>query len=124
MYIYQQKTLDEAHCILPNARWWIKGDGVDLTCSLQESVTGEWNGDVDLGDKILQLLRSEYLSRVESTQNSIKEFWDLNQVLDTSSRAATRIHRIQYLIHNVEQDLNRICECKLGYISCPSILCD
>ena len=66
MYIYQQKTLDEAHCILPNARWWIKGDGVDLTCSVQESVTGEWNGDVDLGDKILQLLRSEYLSRVES----------------------------------------------------------
>ena len=28
---------------------------MDLTCSLQESVAGEWNGDVDLGNGKLQL---------------------------------------------------------------------
>ena len=53
--------MDEAHRLLPHARWWIKGDGVDLLCSLQESVSGDWNGDVDLGDGQLQLLRAEYV---------------------------------------------------------------
>ena len=59
---------------------------------------------MDLGDIKLQFLRFEYLSGVESISK-------LHKVVSAT--------RIQHLIHNVEQDLNRICECKLGYISCP-----
>ena len=64
-----------------------------LTCCLQESVAGEWNGDVDLGDGKLQSLRLEYLRRLKS----------IPRVGDVVS--AVHIH---HLIHDVEQDLNRI----------------
>ncbi len=98
IYIFQQSVLDEAHRILPNAHWWIKCDGVNLTCSLQEFVAGEWNGDVDLGDGKLQLLRSEIIKRLEAAP----KLHDLVSVA-----------HIQELVNNVEQDLNTIYKCKL-----------
>lgn len=71
---------------------------MDLTCSLQESVNGEWNGDVDMGDGQLQLLRSEYLSRIESIPK-------LNEIASAN--------RIQHLIVDLENDLDKVYECKL-----------
>ena len=70
---------------------------MDLTCSLQESVSGEWNGDVDLGDGKLQLLRSEYEKRLDA----------IPKVQELVSVA-----RIQDLINCIEQDLNKIYDCK------------
>ena len=70
---------------------------MDLTCSLQESVSGEWNGDVDLGDGKLQLLRSEYEKRLDA----------IPKVQELVSVA-----RIQHLINCIEQDLNKIYDCK------------
>ena len=47
----------------PEGRFWIKGDGCDIKEALQESVSGIWNGDVDLGDGVLEELRKEYEDR-------------------------------------------------------------
>ncbi len=94
----QQKTLQEAHRLLPNARWWIKADGVDLICSLEESVRGDWNGDVDLNDGQLQLLRSQYLSRLDHVPK-------VNQMLT--------ITHLKGLISDVEKDLEKIDDCTL-----------
>ncbi len=71
---------------------------MDLTCSLQESVAGEWNGDVDLGNGKLQLLRSEYTKRLEAAP----KLHDL-----------VSIARIHQLVKSIEQDLDNIYECKL-----------
>ena len=38
---------------------------MDLLCSLEESIRGDWNADVDVHDGKLQLLRSEYTARIE-----------------------------------------------------------
>lgn len=77
------------------------GDGVDLTVSLQESVTGKWNGDEDLGDGKLQQLRSEYLSRVDSLPKP-------GSIVSATS--------LQQLIHSIEQGLNRISDCELAFL--------
>lgn len=47
----------------PDGRFWLKLDGTDVKECLQESVKKVWNGDVDLSDGKLQLLRSEYENR-------------------------------------------------------------
>jgi len=44
----------------PNGNWIIKFDATDVKVSLQESIRGKWNGDVDLGDGRLQELRLSY----------------------------------------------------------------
>ena len=46
--------LDAAARRSPNARWWMKGDGCDLTEGLKESTHLRWSGDVDLDDGELQ----------------------------------------------------------------------
>ena len=48
----------------PDGRFWLKLDATDLKGALMESVSGVWNGDVDLGDGKLQELRRVYDSRV------------------------------------------------------------
>ena len=47
----------------PDGRFWIKVDAFDVKACLQESVKGVWNGDVDLGDNRIGLLRQEYDQR-------------------------------------------------------------
>ena len=74
---------------------------MDLTCSLQESVAGEWNGDVDLGNGKLQLLRSEYTKRLEEVPK-------LQELVSFA--------RIQKLVKDIEQDLNNIYKCKLKLV--------
>ena len=62
----QVEMLDEAHRLLPNAKWWIKADGCDVVKSLEESLRYEWKGDVDLGHGECQRLHREYLDRLQS----------------------------------------------------------
>jgi hypothetical protein len=56
--------LNEAH---PKGRFWLKVDACDVKAALQESVNGEWNGDIDLGDDSLNGLRKDYIRRQKST---------------------------------------------------------
>ena len=49
----------------PDGRFWIKIDGTDVKTALMESMRGEWNGDVDLGDGELQMLRENYDERLK-----------------------------------------------------------
>lgn len=87
--------------MFPNARWWIKADGVDLLCSLEESVRGDWNGDVDLDDGKLQLLRSEYIARIEDVPK-------MNEPLTSK--------HVEDIIHLVENDLEHVHRCKVNVV--------
>ncbi|XP_072039679.1 uncharacterized protein [Amphiura filiformis] len=49
---------------IPDGRFWIKLDGTDIKKALQESVEGVWNGDADLQNGKLQVLRTEYDDRI------------------------------------------------------------
>ena len=57
-------TLDEASRLHPNARWWIKADGCDIICGLEESLRLEWNGDVEFGTSEVQVLYKMYRDRL------------------------------------------------------------
>ena len=48
-----------------NSRWWIKGDGTDVSKGLWESVSGEWAGDVDLNDGKLQQAYEQHQDRIK-----------------------------------------------------------
>ena len=62
----QVAFLDEAVRLLPDAVWWIKADGVDVTAGLGESVKKEWSGDVDLNDGKVKQMHDAYLSRLKA----------------------------------------------------------
>ena len=53
-------------------RVWLKLDGTDVKAALQESLRTEWNGDVDMGDGELEILRQDYKRRIENHTNFIK----------------------------------------------------
>ena len=63
----QGSVLDEAAKVHPNSWWWIKADGCDLVTGLVESVRGEWSGDVNLHQEVLESLRRKYQERIEFT---------------------------------------------------------
>ena len=44
-------------------RWWIKADACDLRKGLRESVKGNWAGDEDLGNGVLEDLKKDYDQR-------------------------------------------------------------
>ena len=50
--------------MLPEAMWWIKSDGVDVVSGLMESTKRVWNGDVDLGDGVVQMKHANYIHRL------------------------------------------------------------
>ena len=52
----------------PEGRFWIKIDGTDVKVALMESMRGKWNGDVNLGDGALQMLRKEYDERLKDVR--------------------------------------------------------
>jgi len=54
------------------ARYWIKVDGTEIKPALQESKRGEWNGDIDVGDGHVQMLRAEYDRRKKLTEDMSK----------------------------------------------------
>ena len=45
--------------------WWIKGDGADVTKGLGMFTRGEWSGDVDLNDGVLNCLYQECKDRLK-----------------------------------------------------------
>ena len=47
-------------------------DGTDIKPALQESTKGEWNGDVDMGDGMLNVLRQEYDKRKQLIECTTK----------------------------------------------------
>jgi hypothetical protein len=59
----------------PSGRVWLKLDGTDVKESLQHSVKGEWNGDVNLNNGHLEGLREDFdnkLAWIELIQSSIE----------------------------------------------------
>ena len=75
----QVEVLDEAHKLLPNASWWLKGDGCDVITSLEESVGKEWNGDVDFGDGSCQEMHEEYLNHLEEVSRLKGNVFNLHE---------------------------------------------
>ena len=59
-------AFDQLKEVNPDGRFWLKLDATDLKVGLMESVSGVWNGDVDLGDGELQELRRVYERRVNT----------------------------------------------------------
>ena len=55
-----------------DARFWIKADATDVKAALLESTSGEWNGDVDLGDGKHCKLEEEYLTRKGEINDCLK----------------------------------------------------
>ena len=66
----------------PAGRFWIKGDGCDIKPALQQSVKGVWNGDADLGDGVLQNLRTDYEQRIKTFKNLASPQTDVKKVVD------------------------------------------
>ena len=54
----------------PDAWWWLKADGCDITKGLKESVKLQWSGDVDLNDGSLQEQYDKYKKRLEITDKA------------------------------------------------------
>ena len=77
--------------------WWIKGDGVNVVKGLEESVGGEWSGDVDLKDGKLDDLFQKYkkaLGTASQTRlgSSAQLCGDLTAALDSVQHYLTFIH--------------------------------
>lgn len=60
----QIAVLDEVASVHPNSLWWIKADGYNRVKRLTESVSGEWNGNVNLYPEALEKLFKEYKERL------------------------------------------------------------
>ena len=61
----QEEALVKLKEANPSGRFWLKIDGTDVKTALMESMSGKWNGDVDLGDGSLKAMRKEYDERVK-----------------------------------------------------------
>ncbi|VDI34886.1 Hypothetical predicted protein [Mytilus galloprovincialis] len=110
----------------PNGRFWLKLHGTDVKESLQHSVKDIWNRDVDLNDWQLEVLRTEYQSRLawinsvhSTTEEDLKTCsgLKLNEMstinlkyhLDTESAyAAIRKYELEitykYILYYIEDD--------------------
>ncbi|XP_065900800.1 uncharacterized protein [Dysidea avara] len=66
----QLTVLDEAAKSNPDAWWWLKADGCDITKGLKESVKLQWSGDVDLNDGSLQKQCDAYNKRLKMAENA------------------------------------------------------
>lgn len=64
-YILQMSVLDDAARVHPSSWWWIKADGCDFVSGLCESVSGEWSGDVNLNQEVLDSAYKKYKERLE-----------------------------------------------------------
>ncbi len=59
------RSLAEVKEANPDGRFWVKIDVTDVKTALMESMSSKWNGDADLGDKTLKIMRKEYDERVK-----------------------------------------------------------
>jgi hypothetical protein len=79
----------------PSDRVWLKLDITDVKESLQHSVKGEWNGDVNLNNGHLERLRENFDNRltwIELIQSSI-EFQNILEIGISCLEADTEILR-------------------------------
>lgn len=74
------QALKEMKATYPSGRFWIKGDGCDIKPALQQSVRGVWNGDTDVGDGVLQALRTDYELRMKTFKNLASPQENIEQV--------------------------------------------
>ena len=65
----QETVLDEVSAAHLYSYFWIKADGCDIVKGLNESVSGNWNGDVDLNDGKLQLQFDKYQQKLKFVEN-------------------------------------------------------
>ena len=66
-------ALDDAQKSLPDSHYWIKADACDILAGVQESVKGEWSGDVDLNDRSLEAEKEIYTTLKKKMVNLGKE---------------------------------------------------
>lgn len=67
---HQVTALQQLKSANPDGRFWIKVDGTDVRPALLESMRKEWNGDVDLGNGNLLILRRQYDERCQTFKDS------------------------------------------------------
>lgn len=65
----QKEILHQAHISNPTARWCIKADWTDIITGIQESVKGDWSGDIDLNDGNAQAHKQRVTERIQLVKN-------------------------------------------------------
>ena len=75
----------------PKGRFWIKVDAFDIKVALQESVKGQWNGDIDLGDQRVALLHQEYQQR--------KSLCKASDLLSSKDHLMARLQKLLDCLH-------------------------
>ena len=100
-------VLDEVAQSSPDAWWWLKTDGCDITKGLKESVKLEWSSDVDLNDGYLQEQYNRYKKRLELAEKAglekDKAGNDLNELLQDLVKDLDFIHSgklFKFDVHN------------------------
>ena len=120
--------LDEAKRSHPDAWWWIKADGCDLTVGLAESVSHVWSGDEDMCDGKLQRLYTEYTNRRQFATgiglDGRQGMWDISTDLITCQQqleddllfVSSGWYQMSIFVRLLSQScylvLNRTCGCK------------
>ncbi|XP_019628684.1 PREDICTED: receptor-interacting serine/threonine-protein kinase 3-like [Branchiostoma belcheri] len=89
----QESALKDLKHANPKGRYWIKIDGTDIKPALQESMKGQWNGDIDLRDGKLAELRKECDQRLELVNN-----------LEVNKERASLEEKIKTLVNTFHDD--------------------
>ena len=97
----QSSVLRKAALSDQDVWWWIKGDGVHVVKGLGESVGGEWCGDVDLNDGILNQLFQDYRRLLEeASQIGLGERKHSANIATDLTAAAERVEGYLTFIHD------------------------
>ena len=99
---FQGAVLDEAARTNPDAWWWLKADGCDITKGLKESVELQWSGDVDLNDGALQEQYEVYKKRLTTAEkaglNRSEAVEDLENILQDLVKDLDFVHSGIYVL--------------------------
>lgn len=108
----------------PKGRFWIKVDATNVKPALQESVRGEWYGDICLGDKDLENLRFNYDSRKKLINSKSVE---TNKLKDTITMIITELKSdIAFLsngLQNIEESYQQKFNCPTTFKEKVKELC-
>ena len=77
----------------PATTWWIKGDGVDIVKGLGVSVRGEWAGDADLNNGVLNSHRQKTTAEIGLGEREAM----VNVALQELSYDLTFVHSGEYI---------------------------
>ena len=83
--------MKQLNVFYPKERFCIKVDAFDFKVALQESVKGQWNGDIDLGDQRVALLHQEYQQR--------KSLCKASDLLSDKDHLITRLQNLLDCLH-------------------------